>query len=146
VTVSTPGGKSNGLAFTVEPPAPASTWYLAEGATAGDFETWVLVQNPGDDPVTIDMDFRVLVQNPGDDPVTIDMDFQTGDGTVQGPREEIPPRSRRTYNLGRYVDTYNVSTLITATGGGVVCERAMYGGNRAWGHDSIGATAPASPP
>ncbi len=25
------------------------TWYLAEGCTAGGFETWVLVQNPADE-------------------------------------------------------------------------------------------------
>ena len=30
------------------PSTPASTWYLAEGCTGGGFETWVLVQNPGD--------------------------------------------------------------------------------------------------
>jgi len=26
--------------------SPAPVWYLAEGCTAGDFETWILVQNP----------------------------------------------------------------------------------------------------
>ena len=25
--------------------SPASTWYLAEGCTAGGTETWVLIQN-----------------------------------------------------------------------------------------------------
>ena len=34
---------------------PAPTWYLAEGCTAPGFETWVLVQNPGDTKATIDM-------------------------------------------------------------------------------------------
>ncbi|NPV60060.1 MAG: hypothetical protein HPY75_10395, partial [Actinobacteria bacterium] len=33
----------------------ASTWYLAEGSTDGGMETWVLVQNPNPDPVTLDI-------------------------------------------------------------------------------------------
>ena len=32
-----------------------STWYLAEGSTAGGMETYVLVQNPNPDPVTVDL-------------------------------------------------------------------------------------------
>jgi hypothetical protein len=43
-----------------------------------------------------------------------------------------------------YVTTYDVSTEVTCSGEGVVCERAEYGNNRYWGHDSIGATAPAA--
>jgi hypothetical protein len=105
--------------------APAPSWYLAEGCTAGDFETWVLVQNPG--------------ENTAD----IAMDFQTDTGQVPGPRETIPANSRRSYNIGEYVNTYNVSTRVTSSGGDIICERAMYGGNRTWAHDSIGVTAPA---
>jgi IPT/TIG domain len=101
---------------------PAATWYMAEGCTAGDFETWVLVQNPGSTPANIDMV------------------FQTDSGQVQGPREQIPARTRKTYNLRDYVNSYNVSTLVTATSGQVVCERAMYGNGRTWADDSIGYT------
>jgi pyrrolidone-carboxylate peptidase len=36
------------------------------------------------------------------------------------------------------VQTYNVSTRVSATAGSVICERAMYGGDRTWAHDSIG--------
>jgi len=100
--------------------APASTWYLAEGCTAANFETWVLVQNPGDTPADINMV------------------FQTENGPVQGPRETIAPKSRKTYNAGEFVTSYNVSTMVTATSGKVVCERAVYGNNRTWAHDSIG--------
>jgi subtilisin family serine protease len=101
--------------------SPASSWYLAEGCTGGDFETWVLVQNPGDSEVQVDLD------------------FQTDSGQTQGPQEIIPARSRRSYNVGNYVKTYNISTKVTASGG-VICERAMYGGSRTWGHDSVGVT------
>jgi len=106
--------------------SPATTWYLAEGCTAGDFETWVLVQNPGEESVYMAMD------------------FQTDKGEVQGPRESIAPKSRRSYRVNDYIKTYNVSTKVTASGSGVICERAEYGNNRQWGHDSIGATSPAT--
>ena len=107
---------------------PASTWYLAEGATAGYFETWVLVQKANDGPVNIDMK------------------FQTDMGEVQGPLESIPARSRRSYPVDNWVTTYDVSTRVTSTGGAVVCERAMYEAptsplRRVLGHDSIGTTA-----
>ena len=87
--------------------AAADTWYLAEGCTEGDFETWVLVQNPGDTSVNIDID------------------FMTGSETVQGPIRSIPPRSRRSFNVGEYIKTYDVSTRITADGG-IICERSVY--------------------
>ncbi len=101
---------------------PASTWYLAEGSTEGGMQTWVLVQNPGDTAVDVALD------------------FQTGNGVVPGPRESLPAKSRRSFNVGEYVTTYDVSTRVTSTGGDVVCERAMYGNNQTWAHDSIGAT------
>ncbi len=103
-----------------------STWYLAEGCTAGDFETWVLVQNP----------------NATD--VTVDLNYMTTSGLKPGPQNiVIPGNSRQTFSVGGTVIDYNVSTKVEATGGSVICERAMYGGNRTWGTDSIGATAPA---
>ncbi|MBN2028277.1 MAG: hypothetical protein JW854_16120 [Actinobacteria bacterium] len=107
--------------------SPSSTWYLAEGATAGDFETWVLVQNPTSDWVNIDMR------------------FQTGGGEVQGPVDTIAPRSRKSYLVDNWVDTFDVSTSVTSTGGPVICERAMYEApvvptRREIGHDSIGTT------
>jgi hypothetical protein len=103
-----------------------STWFLAEGATAGGFETWVLVQNP----------------NPN--PVNIDIKFQTDTGQVQGPVEAIPAQSRKSYLVNSYVNTYDVSTQVDSTNGDIICERAMYltppAENQWWlGHDSIGA-------
>jgi murein DD-endopeptidase MepM/ murein hydrolase activator NlpD len=104
-------------------PVPALTWYLAEGCTAPGFETWVLVQNPGGRPADIALD------------------FQTAEGVVAGPRETVPPKTRRTYNLADYVVSFNVSTMVTADSG-VVCERAVYGNNREWGTGAAGVTAP----
>ncbi len=108
--------------------APAPDWYLAEGSTEGGMETWVLIQNPSGNPVHVDLK------------------LQTDTGEVTPPElsgVEIAPRSRRTFRLNDYVSTYHVSTLVHARDGQVVAERAVYGGDRAWGTDSIGATAPA---
>ncbi len=33
----------------------SSTWYLAEGSTAGGMETWVLIQNPNPNPVGVSL-------------------------------------------------------------------------------------------
>jgi alpha-tubulin suppressor-like RCC1 family protein len=105
--------------------APAATWYLAEGSTGEGFETWVLVQNPGAAAVTVDLN------------------FMTSAGPKAGPQDvAIPANTRKSFNLGEYVTDYDVSTVVTSTGG-VVAERAMYGNGRAWAHDSIGTPTPA---
>jgi hypothetical protein len=113
--------------------APASRWYLAEGATKGGYETWVLVQNPN--PAAVD----------------IDMKFQTENGQVQGPIDSIAAKSRKSYLLNLLVSTYNVSTLVTSTtpGGPIICERAVYytpsgSTQKEVGTDSIGIVEPAS--
>ena len=104
-----------------------STWYLAEGSTDGGMETFVLVQNPG------------IAQ------VTVNLDFMTGAGAVPGPYNfPIPALSRVTFKVNDFVTDYNVSTRVTPTGGDVICERAVYGNNRRWAHDSIGVTIPST--
>jgi len=104
--------------------APARRWYLAEGCTAEGFETWVLVQNPGTRAVEVAME------------------LQTAQGARRGPSDTLPPMTRRTYNLGDYVVSYDVSTSVSASGD-VVCERAMYGPGRIWGTGAAGVTEPA---
>ena len=100
--------------------APAQTWYLAEGSTGEGFETWVLVQNPAPDTVTVDLD------------------FMTSTGPVAGPQDVlIPAFSRVSFRLNDYLTDYNVSTVVSSSGW-VVCERAMYGDGRAWATCSVG--------
>ncbi|MEW6552853.1 MAG: DUF5719 family protein [Actinomycetota bacterium] len=101
-----------------------TNWYLAEGCTAGGFETWILVQNPGSAPADVELT------------------FMTEEGPVSGPSATIPPESRLTWNAGTYVTSFHVSTRV-ASDQAVVAERAVYWGDRGGGHDSIGATAPA---
>ena len=104
----------------------ASSWYLAEGCTNGGFETWVLVQNP---------------DNTG---AEVHLTYMTPAGPVPGPSAVLNPYTRRTFNVAETVPgAWQVSTRVDANKP-VVAERAMYGNNRTWAHDSIGATAPAA--
>jgi hypothetical protein len=104
---------------------PSSTWYLAEGCTQGGMETWVLVQNPGTTQVTVDLT------------------FMTSAGQQAGPQGfPIPAHSRHSFNLSDYVTDWDVSCKVEATGGQVICERAMYGAGRTWAHDSVGYPSP----
>jgi len=100
----------------------AQEWYLAEGCTGPGFETWVLVQNPNDVGARLNIT------------------YMTPDGPVAGPSEELPPNSRKTYNVAAHVpNTWEVSTKVQSDKP-VVAERAEYGNNRAWAHDSIGTS------
>ena len=103
--------------------SPEHTWYLAEGCTDGGFETWVLVQNPGDAEARVQLT------------------YQTGNGEVNGPQITVPPRSRESVNVGDTVKSYNVSTTVESEEP-VIAERAMYLNNRTAAHDSVGVTAP----
>jgi YVTN family beta-propeller protein len=122
--IAAPGASPAQAAATLSTGMASTTWYLAEGCTAGDFETWVLVQNPGATDVTVDLT------------------FMTSTGEKPGPQDfTIEAETRHSFNLNAYVTDYDVSTRVVASGD-VVCERAMYGGNRTWAHDSIGVTQP----
>ncbi len=107
--------------------SPADICFLAEGSTGGGMETWVLVQNPG---ATV---------------AKVDIVLQTGAGAVAPPELQgasIPAYSRRTFKVNDWVTTYDVSTMVVATEGQVIVERAMYGDGRAWAHGSIGYSGP----
>ncbi|MCG2794505.1 MAG: hypothetical protein L6427_01275, partial [Actinomycetia bacterium] len=79
----------------------------AEGATLDGFETWVLVQNPN--PTTTQANIT----------------FMTDSGQVAGPTLDLKANSRESVNVANYVQTYNVSTKVTATQP-VIAERSMY--------------------
>ncbi|MBU4173864.1 MAG: hypothetical protein KJ686_03025 [Actinobacteria bacterium] len=101
---------------------PAQDWYLAEGCTAGGFETWVLVQNPNDSPAEVSLT------------------YMTPAGPVSGPTANLPPNTRKTFNVADTVPgNWEVSTKVSANKP-LIAERAMYGPGRAWGTDSIGAS------
>jgi hypothetical protein len=89
---------------------PRQKWYLAEGSTDGGMETFVLIQNPNDTDVQVNIKFQT----------------DTGEkapADLQG--IGIPARSRLTYKVNNYVASYNVSSVVDADKP-VIVERALY--------------------
>ena len=114
-------------------PAPATAWYLAEGATGGPFSLFYLLQNPGSSPVSADISYL----------------FPRGLRPIVK-TYMLAPFSRTTV----WVDTEHdrlrdtdVSAIVRATGP-IVVERAMYldRANQVWaaGHASAGVTSPST--
>jgi hypothetical protein len=120
---------------------PSTTWYLAEGSTAGNFDLYYLLQNPSASAATVTITFL----RPSGGPVTKSY--------------TVNPRSRRTINIDnetgftgrptteRTLQSTDVSAQIVSTNGvPILVERAMYmtsnGRVFAAGHDSAGVTAP----
>jgi hypothetical protein len=61
------------------------------------------------------METWVLVQNPGTAPVTVDLTFMTSAGPQDGPQDfTIPAGSRHSFNLGSYVTDWDVSCKVEA--------------------------------
>jgi chitinase len=92
--------------------APGTTWYLAEGSTGEDsdgvFETWVLVQNPGDQVAKVDLFYQTPTQE------------------IQGPHITLEPHTRQTISVGDTVPyEWSVSTRVVSDHP-VIAERAMY--------------------
>jgi len=108
---------------------PAYNWYLAEGSTGanefGSFETWILVQNPGDDEAEAQLY------------------YQTPTREVTGQKLTLKPHTRQTVNVSDFVpNEFSVSTRVDSSEP-VIAERAMYwsslaGIYRQAAHDSIG--------
>lgn len=104
-----------------------SKWYLPEGYTGGNFDTYVLIQNPND------CEARVGVT------------FMTDVGAADPREYKIPPLSRFTIAVDEIVglEDANVSTMVEQLeGSGIVVERAMYfnsADGKAGGSNSIGA-------
>lgn len=119
LTSTLPGG------FSVTSP---NLWYLPEGSTAisqaGQFETWVLVENPGDKPARVDVD------------------YMTPGGQIAGPRFTMAPASRQSVNVSDTVpNEASVSTKV-ASDKPIAASRSMYWDtpqkNRQAAHGSIG--------
>ncbi len=109
-------------------PGPSRTWYLAEGYTgsndsAGDFETWILVQNPG----------------PEDAQLTLTLMLEGGE-TVRRPFT-APASSRLTVSVDEILPEAECSARIDSDRE-VVVERAVYFKGRRAGHATVGVTAP----
>lgn len=82
---------------------------MSEGATLGGFETWIVVQNPGNEAASVTLT------------------HQTDTGQVAGPSLNLAPGSSESVNVGDTVHTYEVSTRVCASKP-VIAERAVYYG------------------
>jgi hypothetical protein len=114
-------------------PAPATTWYLAEGSTSGDFSLFYLLQNP--------QAHEVLA--------TVRYLLPFGQTPIVRPYN-LRPLSRTTIQVdaeGDALASTDVSAVIT-TSTPIVVERAMYRSTPAQvfaaGHESTGVTAPST--
>lgn len=112
--------------------APSATWYLAEGSTAGLFDLFYLLQNPGNTVSEV----RITFLRPLGAPVVRTF--------------SVPATSRFTLWVDRIAElaSTDVSAVIEVTSGpAIIVERAMYlSGMRAFegGHESAGVTATAT--
>lgn len=97
------GNASTGITST------SKGWYLAEGYTGGDFDTYVLVLNPGDNPTD-------LVAT-----------FMRPDGSSVSKNYTLAARSRMSIRVNDIpgLEMMEFSTMVEATED-VVVERAMY--------------------
>lgn len=98
---------------TVGSAMDSNGWLVPEGSTGGGFDSWVLVSNPADDPVTV----HVRFMNPS--------------GVVRETDLDIVARGRLTIHVNEYVpNDFEVSTEVTCDDGPVILERAMYWDSR----------------
>jgi hypothetical protein len=112
---------------------PASEWYLAEGATLGNFELYYLIQNPNPDPLLNEIEVTYLLA--GTAPIV--RTYSIGGNT----RTNIPVH----HEPG--LENVEVSAIIrTPANKPVIVERAMYlnagGLFFGAGHESAGIRAP----
>jgi hypothetical protein len=98
-------------------------WYLAEGSSAWEFETWTLVLNP----------------NPTEANVTLN--YMKDDGPL-AVNKTVPPNSRATYSMLADAGSTDASIEVTSDVP-IAAERSMYRNSRREGSCSIGATSPA---
>ena len=103
--------------------SPHTTFYLPDGETYGDHETWTLVMNPNDSVVTVDINY--LTSN-GSDNITF--------------TDTVPANSRNTYNMTNHLPNNRAAVMVTCKTSGkkIMVERAMYWNNRGAGTDTVG--------
>jgi len=104
---------------------PSSSFYLAEGTTGWGFTTYVLVQNPNDEPTDVTVT------------------YMTASGPVEQPAFQMPPNSRKTIRVNDVLPNTDLSTRVAGTRP-IIAERAMYwdSGTGEACHDSIGIDSP----
>ncbi|HTV03708.1 MAG TPA: DUF5719 family protein, partial [Luteitalea sp.] len=116
--------------------APRNTWYFAEGATMGGFNTFYLLLNPGSSPADVTITYLRAGRVP------------------RSKTYQVPAGARQTvwvdmerWDDGDSLAAAEVSARVDATAP-IIAERAMYldrnGQTFSAGHDSVGLTAPST--
>jgi hypothetical protein len=106
----------------------ATVYYFAEGTTrtSPDFDEWLCLQNPGDQPAQVNIDYLI-----------------DGADNVQQVLD-MGPSSRRTVDVAAEAvgEDKDLSAVVTSTQP-LVAERPMYFDVNGWtgGHDAIGSTS-----
>ncbi|MGV3517154.1 hypothetical protein [Luteitalea sp.] len=119
--------------------APATTWYLAEGATVGGFNLFYLLQNPSAQPTTV----RVRYLRTSGDPLEKEYVLPPNSRTnIWVNVEEFP-------GLGAALASAEFSAVVESLDATpIIVERAMYLSNQGRtfnaGHESMGITTPAT--
>jgi uncharacterized protein (TIGR03437 family) len=143
VTVTTSGGTSNTVAFTVtaSPPQPTPTpptppitattptWYLAEGSTAWGFDDYISILNLNADACTVKIT------------------YMTSNGPVSPANITLPPTSQTTVNPRDFLGSQDFSTKVECLEGkSIAVDRTMTwtgpGAPSPEAHSSIGVTSP----
>ncbi|PKQ27948.1 MAG: hypothetical protein CVT63_05250 [Candidatus Anoxymicrobium japonicum] len=153
----------NGGHCSIGAPASSNHWYLPEGRTAGEYDTYVLVMNPNSTRTHIDASFMVPANNAGGgremkphDPPDSTPETEPVSNKIVRKEFILEPFERYTIAVDKIegLESTDVATMIqscaasTEEGAGgecgnpVVVERAMYftRGNNGDGHNTIGAT------
>lgn len=106
---------------------PRQEWYFAEGCTRSGFDTWLCLQNPGEQEAAVQVEY--MLEN----------------GAYLGRVYRVPPWSRSTVMVDREVgEGHDVSMRVTS-GVPVVAERPvyfLYQGMWDGGHNVMGAGRP----
>lgn len=107
-------------------PAPSTTWYMAEGTTSGGFESYILVQNPGEQPAQVQLT------------------YMTPDGTHEGHQIALEPVSQTKINIAYVLpDSSSISAVVTSDVP-VVAQLSTYWNGGASTTTSMGITTPAT--
>ncbi len=88
---------------------PTRYWYLAEGYTGGEYDTYVLIMNPNDEAVTVDVNYL------------------TPKAGIKVASHEVEANSRYTIHVDAIEGLTDTEFSTALTGDKpIVCERAMY--------------------
>ena len=110
---------------TAPSPAPANTWFLAEGSTAAPFQTWLLFFNPS-----------------GSSTANVTLTFMFPNGATSTTALAVGPNRRASLFANLILPNVPAFSTRVDSSGPILVERAMY--FNLDGNVSLGATAPQS--